>query len=520
MGSLKTLPGVIDTSARDAPGWDSVGNMSINGQTSFNFSYDGVTNKDTGLELGQLRRAGARLDRRSQGAGVELPGRVRPQLGRDDHRRHQERDARFPRHRGVLQAERGVQHEQLGSPAAVRCRPGGEAAPRPRTGSTTRRGPSAVRCWFRARRFNKNRDKLFFFFSQDLLPRNDPGTLQLSTMPTAARAQRRLLADASTATARSVSSATRCSSRRDCSATSTRAAPAASRTTAFLPNRINAIGQQMLEPVPAAECHRSGRHPAVQLHVPERAGEAAPRPGRARGLQHQPRHDVLHARAVRQRGELARRERVPRRRHRQRRQRRLAAVQHVVRSRLGQHGQHAAAHLQLVDGRRGHGRPQLGGAAGQPRRPGFARSQRSPRRPRRAGAVLPVRQPAVPRAADQLRRHQRAAEHARGRRRGSLSVQRQQHHLELLGEPLEDHGPAQLQGGRSSTSTRRGRRPARRSSTATSTSTATRATRSTPTSGSPTRCSDRSTATPSRRRSRTPRAGSTRPRCSCRTTGA
>ncbi len=33
--------------------------------------------------------------------------------------------------------------------------------------------------------FNQNRDKLFFFFSQDLLPRNDPGTLQLSTMPTA-----------------------------------------------------------------------------------------------------------------------------------------------------------------------------------------------------------------------------------------------------------------------------------------------------------------------------------------------
>ena len=44
MGSLKVLPGVIDTSARDAPGWGSVGNMSINGQTSFNFSYDGVTN--------------------------------------------------------------------------------------------------------------------------------------------------------------------------------------------------------------------------------------------------------------------------------------------------------------------------------------------------------------------------------------------------------------------------------------------------------------------------------------------
>src|SRR4029434_6286823 len=42
----------IDTSVRDAPGWGSVGNMSINGQTSFNFSYDGVTNKDTGSNSG------------------------------------------------------------------------------------------------------------------------------------------------------------------------------------------------------------------------------------------------------------------------------------------------------------------------------------------------------------------------------------------------------------------------------------------------------------------------------------
>ena len=159
-------------------------------------------------------------------------------------------------------------------------------------------------------------------------------------------------------------------------------------------------------------------------------------------------------------------------------------------------------------------------AAGQPRVAGRARSERSPRRARRAGPVLPERQPAVPRAADQLRRHQRPAEHPRRRRRRPLSVQRQQHHLELLREPVEDRRPAQPQDRRSSSSTRRVRRRARRCSTATSTSTATPATRSIPTSGSPTRCSDRSTATPSRRPSRTPRAGSTRPRSSCRTTGA
>src|SRR5690348_14607877 len=52
MGSLKVLPGVVDTSVRDAPGWGSVGSMTINGQSSFNFSYDGVTNKDTGSNSG------------------------------------------------------------------------------------------------------------------------------------------------------------------------------------------------------------------------------------------------------------------------------------------------------------------------------------------------------------------------------------------------------------------------------------------------------------------------------------
>ena len=48
MGTLKLLPGVVDTSAREAPGWGSVGGMTINGMAQFNFSYDGVTNKDTG----------------------------------------------------------------------------------------------------------------------------------------------------------------------------------------------------------------------------------------------------------------------------------------------------------------------------------------------------------------------------------------------------------------------------------------------------------------------------------------
>ena len=59
---LKVLPGVIDTSAREAPGWGSMQNLSINGRGSFNFSYDGVTNKDTGSNSGNYAAPCARFD--------------------------------------------------------------------------------------------------------------------------------------------------------------------------------------------------------------------------------------------------------------------------------------------------------------------------------------------------------------------------------------------------------------------------------------------------------------------------
>src|SRR4029450_6763724 len=63
-GMLKILPGVIDTSAREAPGWGSMQNLSINGRGSFNFSYDGVTNKNTGSNSGNYRRAAPELETR------------------------------------------------------------------------------------------------------------------------------------------------------------------------------------------------------------------------------------------------------------------------------------------------------------------------------------------------------------------------------------------------------------------------------------------------------------------------
>jgi len=54
LGTLMTLPGIVDTSNRDAPG--STGGLSINGQTSIAFAYDGITSKDTGSNGGNFAR--------------------------------------------------------------------------------------------------------------------------------------------------------------------------------------------------------------------------------------------------------------------------------------------------------------------------------------------------------------------------------------------------------------------------------------------------------------------------------
>ena len=137
---LKLLPGVIDTSAREAPGWGSMGGLSINGRSGgFNFSYDGVTNKDTGSNSGNYAAPGARLDRRSARADLELPGRVRPQLRRDDHRRHPQRLEGLPRQRRLLQARRCLQRQRVPAPPAVRTgRQTAQCEPPARTSSTTR----------------------------------------------------------------------------------------------------------------------------------------------------------------------------------------------------------------------------------------------------------------------------------------------------------------------------------------------------------------------------------------------
>lgn len=189
MGSLKVLPGVIDTSARDAPGWGSVGNMTINGNTNFNFSYDGVTNKDTGSNSGNY--AAPALDSiaevkvqasnfqaeygRSSGATIVV-------VTKSGSSRFSGSAAYFKRHEALnentWERKRTCDTARSQGLESALC-----ATPRYRYDNSafTLGGPVLLP----GSDFNSQRDKLFFFYSLDLLPRTDPLGVQNTTMPTA-----------------------------------------------------------------------------------------------------------------------------------------------------------------------------------------------------------------------------------------------------------------------------------------------------------------------------------------------
>jgi len=179
LGTLMTLPGVVDTSNRDAPG--STGGLQINGQTSIAFAYDGVTSKDTGSNGGNFARpaldsiAEIKLQAsnfqaeygRSSGATIV----VVTKSGSKDFRgtfAYFRRDDKW--NSNTWERERQCSAGQTSS-----CDP-----PPYKYNNTTYTfgGPIVLP------KINKDRNKLFFFWSQDMLPRKDPGTLSQINMPT------------------------------------------------------------------------------------------------------------------------------------------------------------------------------------------------------------------------------------------------------------------------------------------------------------------------------------------------
>ena len=182
---LKLLPGVIDTSNREAPGWGSMGGLSINGRSGgFNFSYDGITNKDTGSNsgnyqapaldsIGEVRVQTSNFQAeygRSSGATITVVTRSGT---KDFHG-----SAAYYKRDTSLNANEFQRKQQCGLGQTAQCSP-----PLYKFDNTawTIGGPVL----FPGTKFNAGRDKLFFFWSQDLLGRTDPGGLNQRRMPTA-----------------------------------------------------------------------------------------------------------------------------------------------------------------------------------------------------------------------------------------------------------------------------------------------------------------------------------------------
>jgi hypothetical protein len=183
-GYLKLLPGVTDTSAREAPGWGSMGGLSINGRSGgFNFSYDGVTNKDTGSNSGnysapaldsiaEIRVQTSNFQAeygRSSGATITVVTRS----GSKDFRG----SAAFYKRDDAWNGNEFARRRQCSQGVTSQCDPPAYTFDNT---AWTLGGPVLIP----GTDFNRNRNKLFFFWSQDILARTDPGNLNERRMPT------------------------------------------------------------------------------------------------------------------------------------------------------------------------------------------------------------------------------------------------------------------------------------------------------------------------------------------------
>jgi hypothetical protein len=187
LGLLQGMPGVVDTNVRNAPGWNAFLGTQINGLSDqfMGMSYDGVSSKDTGF--GAANYVTPSLDSiaevkiqtsnyqaeygRAGGANIIV-------VTKSGSSRFSGSAAYFKRHEGLNTNswDRRRTCDATGGTSPL-CE-----TPRYRYDNSafTLGGPVLIP----GTSFNEKRDRLFFFYSLDLLPRTDP-FLVSSTMPSA-----------------------------------------------------------------------------------------------------------------------------------------------------------------------------------------------------------------------------------------------------------------------------------------------------------------------------------------------
>jgi hypothetical protein len=187
LGLLQGMPGVVDTNVRNAPGWNAFLGTQINGLSDqlMGMSYDGVSSKDTGFgaanyvtpsldSIAEVKVQTANYQAeygRAGGANIII-------VTKSGSSKFSGSAAFFKRHEALTTNlwDRRRTCDATGGTSAL-CE-----KPRYRYDNSafTLGGPVLVP----GSKFNQARDKLFFFYSADLLPRTDP-FLVSSTMPSA-----------------------------------------------------------------------------------------------------------------------------------------------------------------------------------------------------------------------------------------------------------------------------------------------------------------------------------------------
>ena len=187
LGLLQGMPGVVDTNVRNAPGWNAFLGTQINGLSDqfMGMSYDGVSSKDTGFgaanyvtpSLDSISEVKVQTSNyqaeygRAGGANIIV-------VTKSGSSQFHGSAAYFKRHEGLNTNEwdrrRACDATGGTSPLCAKQRY------RYDNSAFTLGGPVLVP----GTTFNEKRDKLFFFYSLDLLPRTDPFLVN-STMPSA-----------------------------------------------------------------------------------------------------------------------------------------------------------------------------------------------------------------------------------------------------------------------------------------------------------------------------------------------
>jgi hypothetical protein len=177
LGLVKLLPGVIDTANRNAPGWNNLGGITINGnrQGTINLTLDGISSLDTGSMGGPylapsvdaVAEVKVLLTNYQAEYGRSSGGTINTII-KSGTREFHGGAYYFLRNEALNANEFFRNRDGLRRPQYRFNYPGYFLG-----------GPVPMG------KFNKNRDKLFFFWSQEFLPRNYPTNLERRTFPTA-----------------------------------------------------------------------------------------------------------------------------------------------------------------------------------------------------------------------------------------------------------------------------------------------------------------------------------------------